>query len=57
MMQSNISKQIQFNQIFKSVFSLELSNRTKNEIEYTLEEYQRFISLLEQLSLRNFQIL
>lgn len=53
MMQSNISKQIQFNQIFKSVFSLELSNRTKNEIEYTLEEYQRFISLLEQLSLRN----
>lgn len=57
MMQSNISKQIQFNQIFKSVFSLELSNRTKNEIEYTLEEYQRFISLLEQLSLRNSQIL
>lgn len=51
------NKRINFNDIFKSVFHIQLSERTIGEIEYTLEEYKEFMTLLEQLSPNNYKLL
>ena len=50
-------KRVEFNILFKSVFSLELTPKTKSEILYTKEEYLEFINILGKLKPKNYKIL